>query len=146
MKLIAVILLLVSSANSLNSQECKCRSPEAGTRTHTGYGETVLVKTKGAYKKLAGVVSLDPSDAPVEGVLVELFRESKQTSSDRTSLSACVTGPDGGYCFANVSKGRYELRVSKDGGFKITHVEVLVDPSDHRASDAELGIPFYLGQ
>ena len=142
MKLLAVTIMLYSLAYSPASQECKCGAPERDATTRKGYSESVIVQPTKRYKKLSGVVSL--SDTPIEGALVELFPYSKDYSRKR--LAACLTGADGHYCFAGVSKGRYEIRVSKDGGWEITHVNVYVDPTSKRASDAELGLPIELGK
>ena len=138
MKLIVTTLFLISIPYSLTPQECKCREPERGATTRQGYFASILVEPKTRYKELVGVVYL--SDTPVEGVLVELFPYSKDLSTGRPRLAACVTGPDGRYCFINAPKGRYEVRVSKDGGFQIIHVNVYFDPKNSKASHAELGI------
>ena len=81
----------------------------------------------------------------MEGVLVKLFPYSKDFSTARPRLAACVTGPDGRYCFINAPKGRYEVRASKEGGFQITHVNIYVDPQNSKASHADLGITLEVG-
>jgi hypothetical protein len=144
MKLAAITTLLFSLPHSLASQECKCRAPEPGATTRKGYFESVVIQSNTRYRRLIGIVSL--ADHPVDDVFVELFPYSKDASVTRTRLAACVTDLDGRYCFANVPKGRYEVRVSKDGGFEITHVNVYVDPKNPKASNAELGITLELGK
>jgi len=144
MKLIAATILLFSFAYPPKPQECKCRVAESWTTTHKGYFESTLVEPATQYKRLAGIVYLD--DTPVEDVLVELFPYTKQPSAERKRLTACITGADGRYCFAGIAKGRYEIRVSKDGGFEITYVSVYLDPNNRKASDSELGISIKVGK
>lgn len=144
MKLIGAILLLCSLSYPFASQQCKCGAPEPGATTRKGYFEEIRLEPKTHYRKLAGVVSL--SDRPVDNVLVELFPYAKESSIKRARLAACITGSDGRYCFSRVSKGNYELRASKDGGFEITHVYIVVEPGNRRASNTDLGISIEVGK
>ena len=146
MKIIVAGLILSCLAITLNSEECKCHAPERGAITRTGYFEEIVVEDKNLYKALRGVVHLSNDERPMEDALVELFTYSQSKSKKQHRIRACITGEDGGFCFRSVSKGKYELRVSKEGGFEITHVYVVVDPKNPNSTNGEMSIIIYVGK
>ena len=42
-------------------------------------------------------------------------------------LASCITGKSGKFRFVGLSSGQYELRVSRDAGWNVNHIYVLVD-------------------
>ena len=55
-------------------------------------------------------------------------------------MKVCVTEADGRFCFTGIPKGRYELRASKEGGFEITHLKVIVDPKNPQSTNKEINV------
>ena len=130
--------------SSLKSQQCNCRAPEPGAITRKGYFEELTLERKRPYKKLRGVVYL--AERPAEDVLIELFPDARNVSRKRSRLRACITGPDGRFCFSGVPKGKYEVRASKEGGFEITHYYVVIDPRSRKSATQEMSVPLELGK
>jgi hypothetical protein len=62
-----------------------------------------------------------------------------------TTSAGCVVGPDGKFCFRALPPGKYELRLSKDGGWQNTHVYVIVAPLKQKAVKGDLEISMQLG-
>ena len=71
----------------------------------------------------------------MDGALVEVFDKPDYLVSDKPwaekpeqkLLRNCVTSADGKFCFRGLPAGTYELRISKDQGWNVTHVYVVVD-------------------
>ncbi|HEX8456456.1 MAG TPA: carboxypeptidase-like regulatory domain-containing protein [Pyrinomonadaceae bacterium] len=146
MRIIAIALFLSLFARPLYAQECKCRAPERAAVTRAGYFEELVFEDETLYKSLRGVVHLPNDDRPMNDVLVELFTRPAGKSKKQHRIKACLTGEDGRFCFRGVSKGKCELRVSKNGGFEITHVYVVVDPKNRKSTDQEMNVILDVGK
>jgi hypothetical protein len=91
----------------------------------------------------------------VSGVLVEVFDhpdylllsypERQKQKKDQRRIAACVGGSDGRFCFESLQPGKYELRFSKDGGWKHTQVYVVVVAANRKASKRGLQISMQVG-
>jgi hypothetical protein len=147
---IVSLLSLTCLVNTINSQECKCRAPEPGATTRTGYSEELATTDEIPHKSVRGVVHLLGHDEPMEGVLIELFtlpaRPPGRPPQKQRRLKACITEADGRFCFKGIAKGWYELRASKEGGFEITHVEVFIDPKNPESTDRGIDVPVVPGK
>jgi len=115
--------------------DCKCHKPEKGDKTRRGANMLVIRKPEGQFRELVGIVGMQFADRPMEGALVEIFDKpdyllSGKQWEDRPQqkrLRACVTSADGKFCFRGLPSGKYEIRVSKELGWNITHVYVELD-------------------
>jgi hypothetical protein len=46
---------------------------------------------------------------------------------EQNRLSVCVTSADGKFSFRDLPSGTYELRISRDQGWDVTHVCLVID-------------------
>lgn len=144
MRLLIVGLTLISLAQHLGAQDCACVALKRDEITRRGYSAEVVVEERKIYRRLRGVVRFPQQDDPVENVFVEVFTSPEKWLSSSPNhvrrakkqhrVAACKTGSDGKFCFAGIAKGRYELRLSLDGGFSITHMIVKLDPQNRKST------------
>jgi hypothetical protein len=133
---IAVLALttnLLTSAPSISGRFI-CHKPEKGDATRLSANEYIVVVGEKSYREQQGSVKTS-NDMPLENVLVEIFDtaddlledNSWNKQSEQKRLAACVTGPDGKFCFCHLPSGAYELRSSLSEGWNVTHVHIIVD-------------------
>jgi hypothetical protein len=65
--------------------------------------------------------------------------------AEQRRVAACRTGKDGRFCFGDIPAGKYELRVSKDGGWNVVHAYVVVDPNSRASKDGGIVIKMTVG-
>ena len=114
--------------------DCKCRRPEKGDETRWGGNEAVVVVPEKHFREIAGTVEAFQNE-PMEGALVEVFVKPDYLVSDKPwagrpeqkRLKSCVTSADGKFCFSGLPRGPYEVRISKDQGWNVTHAYVVLD-------------------
>ena len=143
--LMIIFATLVVAPTGASKSHCQ---PAAET-TRAGASEWVVYKEPIVHKKASGAVELSAPGLE-EGLLDEIFdrpdylmcewgannpnRCSTTPPQDQRRLGACKTGKDGKFCFDNIPAGNYELRVSKDKSWSITHVYLVIDPKDPKSS------------
>src|ERR1051326_1430459 len=144
MKKLVLLLILISSVAAPSSGKgCGCASA-TGETTRWGGNETILIKPRGTFEFVGGKVLM--GDEPMDDALVEVFDKpdyllcdwtaedgnpnkcSNDPPADQRRIAACVTGKDGKFCFDNIPSGKYELRVSKDIGWDVSHYVIVVKP------------------
>jgi hypothetical protein len=114
--------------------DCKCRQSAKDDKTRPGGNEAVSQVPEEHFRELKGVVSVF-GDQPAENALAEVFdkpeyllgNEPWDQRPTQNRLRECVTSPDGKFCFKDLPSGTYELRISRDPGWDVTHVYVVVD-------------------
>jgi hypothetical protein len=107
------------------SGSCQC-VPATDTQVTIWGNNPVVRKEPKPLKLLKGTV-ITVQGTPLAGTLVEVFplREAALPGPNSTQrrLLGCVTTKDGDFSF-DLPDGRYELRCSKDGGWRATSVLV----------------------
>ncbi len=131
MKLLIAILAILSCGPLIGAQDCSCVKLNADEITRQGYSATYVSIEKKPFKILRGTAILGVTKEPLENVFVEVFiADSKNSALKR--VAGCRTSADGKFCFTDLAKGKYILRLSKDGGFAITEIIVKVSPKNGR--------------
>ena len=126
--------LLLTAVTPQVFADCKCHRPEKGDKTRWGGNESVVIVPEHHFRELSGTVETF-QDEKMEGALVEIFDKpdylvNNKPWADKPKqilLKNCVTAADGKFCFRGLPSGTYELRVSKDQGWNVTHVYIVVD-------------------
>jgi hypothetical protein len=124
--------------------ECKCHKPERDDSTRWGGNQAIVLTPDEHFRELRGIVEV------FEKELVEVFDKPEYLVSDKpwsekpkqNRLRVCVTSADGKFCFKKLPDGVYEVRVSRDQGWNVTHVYVVVD---HQAGMNELHVGLHIG-
>ncbi len=114
--------------------DCKCHQPEKRDETRWGGNEAVVVVPNDHFRELKGIVEVFDKEL-VQGALAEVFDKPDYLVGDtpwdqrpqQHRLRACVTTVDGKFCFRDLPNGKYELRISRDQGWNVSHVYVVVD-------------------
>jgi len=134
MKLFVASLTILFCVGLAHSQNGSCVKLTAEETTREGYTATVVSKEKKPFKTLTGKAVFGVNKEPVEDVFVEVFAVvSKDKELKR--VAGCRTGADGRFYFADLQKGKYILRFSKAGGYKITEITVKVSPKSKRSEE-----------
>jgi hypothetical protein len=152
---IALLIAIIISSIALplpNVSQCGCRVSDESTRA--GANENIVIAPSAKYHRLEGVVQ-DVNGQVLSDVLVEVldnpdylllkYPESEEKKKEQRRLAGCVVGPDGKFCFTGLPPGKYELRFSKDGGWKRTQMLVVVAPANRSASKRRLEIAMQVG-
>jgi hypothetical protein len=121
MKLFFVIVGLLIFSFEVQAQNDNCENLQSGETTRRGYSETVVFKEENGFRAVQGIAEL--GGRPAEGVFVEVFAD-----KNPNRVAGCKTGADGRFNFSDLKKGNYTIRLSKDGGFKITEIKIKVSP------------------
>lgn len=114
--------------------DCKCRQPVKGDKTRWGGNQAVVIVPEHHFRDIRGTVETF-QDEKMDGALVEIFDKPDYLVNNKPwaarpeqkRLKSCVTATDGKFCFRSLPSGTYELRVSRDQGWNVTHVYVVVD-------------------
>jgi hypothetical protein len=138
----AFALLLTFSGNISAQGNCGCVKAQPDEMTQWG-NELITIVERKPYKQIRGIV-LDPSDAKVQDALIEVFThpehllpdypEKEKAKVKQRRLAACKTTTDGKFCFPNLPAGKYELRVSKDSGWKAICFYLVIAPHNRKSS------------
>ena len=115
--------------------DCTCHKPARDDKTRFGGNEAVVVVPQKHFREVTGVVEALRENETVKGALAEIFDKPEYLVSqtpwankpEQHRLRACVTSVDGKFCFKGLPEGAYELRVSLNEGWNVTHVYVVVD-------------------
>lgn len=136
LKIPAITFSILSGA-SLAFADCHCKHAGRHETTRWGGNEAVLIVEEAPQRLIRGTVTFNHPDEPQEDALVEIFTHGEYllkegppdpNAAPQKRIAACVTGPDGKFCFAGLNAGVYELRSSIGSGINVTHVYVKVDP------------------
>ena len=130
---LALITLFLVIAPAIYG-DCRCRRPEKNDSTRLGGNEAIVLVLKDHFRELTGLVEAFENE-PAKDVLVEVFDKpdylvDNKPWADRPQqkrLKACLTSTDGRFCLRGLPSGAYELRMSKDSGWDVTHVYVVLD-------------------
>jgi protocatechuate 3,4-dioxygenase beta subunit len=140
-----VTLILVCLGSNLSANDCKYTPAPSDETTRAGANEEILLSEKKPRKMLHGLVR-DVNGEPLSDVLVEVFdHPNVQANVRQNRLVACVTGADGRFCFKNIPTGKYELILSKGGGWNRSHVYVEIAPHSRNSTKAGLNLPLQVG-
>lgn len=125
---------------------CGCMPAAKNEITRWGGNETITVEEEKIHKRIFGTVELENGD-PAADVLVEVYTrpEEEKEEAKQRRIAACITGGNGKFCFGFTKPGKYEIRLSKDSGFNVTHVSVEVNPYGDESTDTEIAAPLTLG-
>jgi hypothetical protein len=115
--------------------DCKCGKPEKEDKTRWGGNQSVVLVPEGHYRQISGIVEEAFANQKVKDALAEVFDKPEYLVGDKpwnerpqqNRLRACVTSSGGKFCFKDLPTGTYELRISRDSGWDVTHVYVVVD-------------------
>jgi hypothetical protein len=150
----ATAVVLVSLVVLHKSNNCRCIAPAPNESTRAGANENIIIAERAKYHDLKGVVRAGNGEI-LSDVLVEVldrpeylllsYPESEEKKKGQRRIAACVVGSDGSFCFKGLPPGKYELRFSKDGGWKHTQVYVVVAPAGHKALKRGLEISMHVG-
>ena len=114
--------------------DCRCHKPERDATTRWGGNQAVVLKPDEHFREVRGVVEAFTGKAMADAI-VEVFDKPEYLVGDKSwsekpqqnRLRACVTSTDGKFCFKSLPDGVYELRVSRDREWNVTHVYIVVD-------------------
>jgi hypothetical protein len=147
-------LLLVCSANTIASGECKCVRAKPSETTRWGGNIHIVVQESESYPSMRGVV-LDHNGTRLRDVLVEVFDhpeglllpypQNREAELKQQRIAACKTGEAGRFCFPGLAHGKYELRCSFGPGWDVTSVYVVIAPHHGRVVKKELKVQMHLG-
>lgn len=149
-KSVTTIFILVFSIN-IFSQNCDCVDAKSEDTTRFGGNELITLIESKTRKSIQGKVS-DVNGKALNDVLVEIFDKPEWIKENKNSppenqkrLFACVTNESGSFSFPKISKGRYEIRFSKDVGWSPTYILIEVDPQNSKASENILEVYLNVG-
>ena len=139
MKFLAASPWLLSFFCLTAMQIVGCENLKDDETTRQGYSATMDIKEKGSRKIIQGTAILEGQDDPLENVFVEVFAyDSSQKELKR--VAGCRTNANGKFIFSNLPKGKYIVRLSKDGGYMITEVTVKVSPKSKLTKEISAGV------
>ena len=142
---------VVNSNSIKNKPRCKC-TPAKANETPVGANEIVEING-GKVKQLKGYVT-DLNGDYINGVIVEVFdyknadkdKSLYNIANSRKRRAACWVSKDGRFCFSNLPRGDYLLRVGTiGGGFNYGLVKVTLSPKEKDSSDKEIEILLTVG-
>ncbi|MBL8151551.1 MAG: carboxypeptidase regulatory-like domain-containing protein [Blastocatellia bacterium] len=121
-------LFLLLTVNVFQKDKCLCTPATPEDTTFLGWTEFVLSE-KQNLKQITGTATIaakfNEKTVPVSNVLVEVFDnpdialthnlDLKTRQEKQKRVAACFTGLDGKFCFNQIPKGSYEVRLSKQG-------------------------------
>lgn len=138
MKRILIILTIaLGTFSNAAAQRCVVGTNVPAGTTSRGLG-TVKAVEKGSIRSVTGTV-LGGDDRPVAEAIVEIFNRPEWIKTKRRTppanqrrFIACRTGEDGRFSVIGLSKGVYELRISRGIPYDVTHVYVSINSAAKR--------------
>ncbi len=126
MKLLVVSTFLLLLSGSIHAEECGCKKATSTEQTRWSDNERISIYDSHSYRQLRGTVHLSSDETHVlPNALVEVY---KRYDKRARRIAACITGTNGVFCFNGLRAGRYRLRVSIDSRWKVTDIDVVVNP------------------
>ena len=122
-KIIFTVFVLFVCSFEVYAQNSNCEQLKDNETTRQGYSELIVFKQKETFREIRGITVLGFEGQPLENVFVEVF----PYKSDKR-IAGCRTNESGKFSFPNLEKGKYKIKLSKDGGFKITEIHVKTSP------------------
>jgi hypothetical protein len=151
MKIFAASLLIVLIASTITPAQCGCIPSPTRDTTRWGGNELLTYVEPKIYKSLQGIAR-NINGRPLSGVLVEVFdqpewirQELSESPVEQQRIAACITRRNGRFCFSNIPSGNYELRLSKDGAWNVTHIYIVVDTRSRESSESNIRVVMHLG-
>jgi len=150
----AILILIIFFGFSISvNAKCKQLDP-ANENIRTRWGGNIFnnqIEEK-VYKSIKGEVKGELGE-PLEKVLVEVYTNPKwlldknysQRGKNQKRVAVCETSENGKFSFKNLSKGTYELRISKNTDRNPIHMLIKVDPKDRRAVKKRIEFLLTLG-
>lgn len=129
MKLFFIILGLLTFCFEVQAQDYACEKLKSDEKTRQGANEIVVFKERKTFPLIRGTV-FGWNNQPVESVFVEVFAD-----KNPNRLIGCKTGSDGKFSFADFKNGNFTIRLSKDGGYKITEIRIKVSSKSKNRKD-----------
>ena len=153
MKFTILALIFVFGFSIAVNAKCKNIDPD-DNRIRTRWGGNIfnrLINEK-VYKSIRGVIKGELEE-PLEKVLIEVYSNPKwllddnysQRGENQERVAVCETSDDGKFSFNNLSKGTYELRVSKNADRNPIHMLIRIDPEDRKAQKGRIKLQLTLG-
>lgn len=130
MKSILALFVLIFSSFQICAQDSKCEKLTGDETTRQGYSELIVFKEKKTFQAIRGTAVFGFEGDPLENVFVEVF----PYKSDKR-IAGCRTSSDGKFSFPNLEKGKYRIKLSKDGGFKITEIQIKLSPQSKNVEE-----------
>jgi len=130
----AGIIALLAIAPVAVHGDCECHKPERDDTTRWGGNQAIVLTPDQHFHEVRGIVEVFEKEL-VEKALVEVFDKPEYLVSNKpwsdkpqqNRLSACVTSAYGKSCFNHLPGRDYDVRVSRDQGWNVTHVYIVID-------------------
>jgi hypothetical protein len=122
-KIIFIISLIVVCSFEIYAQNSSCEQLKENETTREGYSALIVFKEKKTFKAIRGTTVLGFEGEPLKDVFVEIF-----PFKSNVRVAGCRTGEDGKFSFTNLKKGKYKIKLSIDGGYKITEIHLKISP------------------
>ncbi|MBI4752293.1 MAG: carboxypeptidase regulatory-like domain-containing protein [Acidobacteria bacterium] len=146
MKQFVAIWLGLWFFSQATGHQCRCKPPEPNKTTHPGGNEIITVMEQVPYKCIEGRVQNIGGQA-LKDVLVEVLDRPEWITKGLVAspvgqkrIKACKTDALGRFCFHNIPAGKYEICASKDSEWNPSHVYVVVQPHNRKATKKKLVI------
>jgi hypothetical protein len=130
MRIPAIILILLTPAFSQSSADCFCTKLGKDEVVKRGWMSVTLAE-KPVVKSIQGKV-IDGNGEPITDAFVEVFDKSGR-------VDGCKVGEDGEFCLPGIRKGKYEVRVSRDG-FDTASIMVTVNPKARNSKNLDVSL------
>ncbi|MDQ6788014.1 MAG: hypothetical protein M3033_14510 [Acidobacteriota bacterium] len=147
-----LIFTFISSAFAQN-ENCSCNSASENDKPLGG--NHVTVQNEGKVKQIRGITTFFIDDKIFKDVVVEVFeitKEEEKNISDnawrivenKQRKIGCITGDDGKFCFKNLQRGTYVLRIgtrTRDVEyFNSVYVVVKLNPRSGKNKEIKVGL------
>lgn len=135
MKLFFAIFGLLIFCLEIQAQDYNCEKLKTDETTRVGANEMVVFKERKTFRSIRGIIVYGWNNQPAESVFVEVFAD-----KNSKRIVGCKTDSDGKFSFTDLKKGNYTIRLSKNGGYKITEIKIKVSPKSKNTKDIIGGI------
>ena len=123
MKLFIAAFSLLICFCEIHAHDYNCEKLKSDETTRKGYFATIVFKEEKSFQVVQGIAEFNGE--PTENVFVEVF-----ANKNPNRITGCKTGDNGRFSFPNLKKGKYTIRLSKDGGFQITEIKIKISPGN----------------